>query len=333
MWSKMIGDVKRGAYKFLFALVTFNILIWLSVFLYGMFYYLYIPAVAHFRPVYFHFDSLCSNGTCNFPVANVTLVKRGQDQLLSRGQSYIIVLDLEMPESETNQNIGMFMVKLDMLARNGEMVKTSCRAGVLHFKSHLHRIIRTLFFAPLLLSGTVEEKQLVSVSLFEHYEEDPTRPAFTSRIEIQSHSIEIYAATLRIHAEFTGLRYFMYYWPIFSAVLGIGTNFFFLAMISLFSWFRFLLSKGNDSMLMLDVTETPAILEIRRIQAMERLQKERKLSGTSESGNINTSDMASEIETIGAHDTTETSLEEQIKCEIETGKTETDLIGIRKRKP
>ncbi|XP_067120509.1 seipin isoform X4 [Centruroides vittatus] len=285
MWSKMIGDVKRGAYKFLFALVTFNILIWLSVFLYGMFYYLYIPAVAHFRPVYFHFDSLCSNGTCNFPVANVTLVKRGQDQ------------------------------------------------GVLHFKSHLHRIIRTLFFAPLLLSGTVEEKQLVSVSLFEHYEEDPTRPAFTSRIEIQSHSIEIYAATLRIHAEFTGLRYFMYYWPIFSAVLGIGTNFFFLAMISLFSWFRFLLSKGNDSMLMLDVTETPAILEIRRIQAMERLQKERKLSGTSESGNINTSDMASEIETIGAHDTTETSLEEQIKCEIETGKTETDLIGIRKRKP
>lgn len=330
----MIGDVKRGAYKFLFALVTFNILVWLSVFLYGMFYYLYIPAVAHFRPVYFHFDSLCSNDTCNFPVANVSLVKRGQDQLLSRGQQYIIVLDLEMPESETNQNIGMFMVKLEMIARNGEIVKYSCRSGVLHFKSHLHRILRTLFFAPLLLSGTFEEKQLVSVSLFEHYEEDPTRPAFSSRIEIQSHSIEIYAATLRIHAEFTGLRYFMYYWPIFSAVLGIGTNFFFLAMISLFSWFRFLLAKGDDTILTLDVTETPTILEIRRIQAMERLQKERKYSEASDIGNIETSALSTEIENIGDHSKSEKTLEEQIECETDDShKIETDVASVRRRRP
>ena len=42
-----------------------------------------------------------------------------------------------------------------------------------------------------------------------------------------------------IHAKFVGLRYFMYYYPATSAIVGSVFNFHVLALVVLLSWLRF----------------------------------------------------------------------------------------------
>ena len=44
---------------------------------------------------------------------------------------------------------------------------------------------------------------------------------------------------LIIHAKFVGLKYFMYYYPASSAVVGILINYHVLALVVLLSWLRF----------------------------------------------------------------------------------------------
>jgi len=89
------------------------------------------------------------------------------------GQPYRIVLEMEMPESQANQNTGMFMVCADLKDADYESVGRSCRSAILHYKSFLHHAITTFVFAPFLLSGSAEEKQIVSVELFTRFQEDP----------------------------------------------------------------------------------------------------------------------------------------------------------------
>ncbi|GFR04355.1 seipin, partial [Trichonephila clavata] len=76
---------------------------------YALLYYLYIPAVAHVKPVHLKYDTSCTKGTtCSFPYDNLTLVEKGHYELLAGGQVYSIEIVLDMPESDRNLNQGMF---------------------------------------------------------------------------------------------------------------------------------------------------------------------------------------------------------------------------------
>lgn len=107
------------------------------------------------------------------------------------GQPYKIHLDLEMPESPTNKElgiilfllyifiskrkfyiVGMFMVCADFRGKYGKLITHSCRSAMLHYKSSLLHTIHTLLFSPFFLFGTAEEKQHVTVELFTEFQED-----------------------------------------------------------------------------------------------------------------------------------------------------------------
>lgn len=49
----------------------------------------------------------------------------------------------------------------------------------------------------------------VSIELFSSFEEDPMRPVTEAMIQIRNQHVEVYKVALRIHAHFTGLRYFV----------------------------------------------------------------------------------------------------------------------------
>lgn len=49
-------------------------------------------------------------------------------QVLTFGQAYQITLQLDMPDSETNQEIGMFMIRTTCFSRDGGQVATSARS-------------------------------------------------------------------------------------------------------------------------------------------------------------------------------------------------------------
>ncbi|KAM9450722.1 seipin isoform 2-T3 [Clarias gariepinus] len=219
------------------------LLLWVSIFLYGSFYYSYMPTVSFSTPVNYHYRSDCESASsvlCSFPVANVSLLKNGKEQVLMYGQPYRVSLELEMPESPVNEQLGMFLVKMSCYTKEGKTMSTVTRSAMLHYRSSLLQTLSTLVFSPVLLSGLSEQKQLIEVELFSDYKSDSYHPTIGAVIEIQSRHVQIYSAQLRIHAHFTGIRYLLYNFPLTSAVLGVASNFTFLSVIMLFSYLQFI---------------------------------------------------------------------------------------------
>lgn len=229
------------------ALIT-AVLVWLSILMYVAFYYVYVPSVKHERAVHLKFKPCgatygfpTERGMCSFPAAHVQLTAR--QQLLMMGQPYKVYLDLEMPESPANRELGMFMVCVDFKAKDGETLANSCRSAMLHYKSGLLDTLYKVVFIPFFILGSSEEKQLVHVELFSDYEESEYKPVTDIYVEVQSRHIEIYSAKLSVNAEFSGLRYVMFNWPILSAALGITANLFFIALSCLLSWYQVINSE------------------------------------------------------------------------------------------
>lgn len=219
------------------------LLLWVSIFLYGSFYYSYMPTVSFSTPVNYHYRSDCVSANsvlCSFPMANISLLKNGKEQVLMYGQPYRFSLELEMPESPVNEQLGMFMITMSCYTKDGKTVSTVSRSAMLHYRSSLLQILSTLVFSPMLLTGLSEQKQLIEVELFSDYKSDSYQPTIGAVIEIQSRRVQIYSAQLRIHAYFTGIRYLLYNFPLTSAVIGVASNFTFLSVIVLFSYLQFI---------------------------------------------------------------------------------------------
>ncbi|KZC07497.1 PREDICTED: seipin [Dufourea novaeangliae] len=224
------------------------LIVWLSVFLYTAFYYAYMPSMSYIRPVHLQFKS-CNEqkGICSFPSAYVQLTNK--QQLLMVGQPYKVNLHLEMPESPANKELGMFMVCAQLHSRDGFLVEHACRSAMMHYRSTLLHALTTFTFSPMMIFGTTEEKQNVVLELFGNFEEDQSHPVTVIYIEIQSRHIEFYSATVMINAHLSGLRYLMFHWPILSAIVGIGTNLFFIALVCTLSYLHFTTYEdtGDDS--------------------------------------------------------------------------------------
>ncbi|KAK2842020.1 hypothetical protein Q5P01_012220 [Channa striata] len=219
------------------------LLLWVSIFLYGSFYYSYMPTVSFSTPVHFYYTSDCfasDSALCSFPVANISFMKNDRDQVMAYGQPYRISLELEMPESPVNEHLGMFMVKMSCYTKGGKTVSSVGRSTMLHYRSSLLQTLSTLMFSPLLLTGMTEQKQLIEVELFSDYKTNAYEPTVGAVIEIHSKRVQIYSSQLRIHAYFTGIRYVLYNFPLISAVIGVATNFAFLSVVVLFSYLQFI---------------------------------------------------------------------------------------------
>ncbi|XP_051956099.1 seipin-like [Xyrauchen texanus] len=248
LWLQDVAAVTllRARRTLLRAAILFCVLVlllWISMFLYGSFYYSYMPTVSFSTPLHYCYRTDCDPSDsvlCSFPMANVSLLKNGKDQVMMSDQPYRISLELEMPESPVNEQLGMFMVKMSCYTRDGIVISSVTRSTMLHYRSTLLQTMSTLLFSPLLVTGVSEQKQLIEVELFPDFKSDLYRPAIGAVIEIQSRKVQIYTAQLRIHAYFTGIRYLLYNFPVMSAIVGVASNFTFLSVIVLFSYLQFI---------------------------------------------------------------------------------------------
>jgi len=191
------------------------------------------------------------------------------------GQPYKILLELEMPESPANQKLGMFMACARLKSKDGDSVEESCRSAMIQYKSSFLHLISTVVLYPLLFSGSYEEKQLLAIELFSNFQEDSYNPVTDAHVELQSYTIEVYRASLKIHAHFTGLRFLMFHWPLTSAVMGICTNLFFLSVVAFLSWFKFFKPRQMTVHVGYDATKSKT-LEERHAQAKERILSNRE---------------------------------------------------------
>ncbi|XP_042890706.1 seipin-like isoform X2 [Penaeus japonicus] len=235
----------------LYSMVVFGatmvVMFWASVFLYTSFYFTYMPQESITWPIHFQYNA-CEDrpGICTNPEAIISVTDPARGSLLARGQKYRVVVDLEMPESITNQRLGMFLISMDMRSHGGESLRQASRSTMLRYKSSLLQTISTMAFAPFFLYGVQEEKQMVTVELFTQYEEDPVTPLSEVYVRLATKHVELYGAQLRIHAVFSGLRYLMYHYPLMAAALGIGICMVFLSAVVILSWYQFSGSAGKQ---------------------------------------------------------------------------------------
>ncbi|XP_055368242.1 seipin-like isoform X2 [Betta splendens] len=234
------------------SLVT--LLLFLAAFLYGSFYYAYMPRAAFSTPLHYHYRTDCDSPAplCSYPVANISLL-RNRKHVLTFGQTYRISLHLEMPESPTNEDLGMFMIKATCFSQKDVQLASSVRSAqqplpasvsrfsMLRYRSDLLKTLTTVLFLPAFLAGTSEQKQQLEVELFSNYVDDPYSPSVTAVIEILSHKVQIYSSQLYVHAHFTGIRYLLFYFPVVSALVGVASNFIFLSVLFVVSYMRLLL--------------------------------------------------------------------------------------------
>ncbi|KAM9356686.1 uncharacterized protein ABDE67_004267 [Symphorus nematophorus] len=239
------------------SLIVFSVvflLLWIAGFLYGSFYYSYMPRAAFSTPVHYYYRTDCESPAsflCSYPVTNISLI-RNKKHVLTFGQAYRISLQLEMPDSPVNQELGMFMIKTACFSRDGGQVASSARSArqllaasssrfsMLRYRSDLLRYLGTLLFLPAYLSGAAEQKQVLEVELFSDYTDDPYSPSVTAVIEILSNKVQIYSSQLYVHAHFTGIRYILFNFPLLSALVGVSSNFIFLSLLFILSYMRLL---------------------------------------------------------------------------------------------
>ncbi|ROI37384.1 Seipin [Anabarilius grahami] len=244
--SVLLVRVRQKVLEIAILICVILLVFWVALFLYGSFYYSFMPTANFITPVLFFYRTDCPSphhSMCSFPVANVSLLKNGKNQVMTYGQPYRITLELEMPESLANQELGMFLVKIAPYSKAGQIVDVSARSAMLHYRSSLLQALGTVVFSPMLLTGASEQKQSVSVELYSEFKDDSYKPTVGAVIEIHSQRIQIYRAHLFIFAHFTGIRYLLYHFPLISALIGVMSNFTFLSLIIALSFLQFNLGR------------------------------------------------------------------------------------------
>ncbi|GAB0086172.1 Seipin [Sergentomyia squamirostris] len=232
-----VNNVRELILKILIVLFAIAVVAWTAIFMYITFYYTYMPAIAHMRPVHMQFKT-CDyvTGPCTYPSAHVSLTKK--QQLLMVGQPYKVLINIDMPETPQNQDVGMFMVCAEMRDQSTSLRGHSCRSAMLRYKSPLLKSLITWIMSPLLILGLREQKQIIPVELFSDYLDEKTYPVTDIYVEIQNKAVQFYEVNLQITAQLSGLRFFMFHWPILSAVIGVSTNLFVILLICLLSWYH-----------------------------------------------------------------------------------------------
>jgi len=240
--SKQAGVVvvktRQLVQSLLAAILTTSLVVSLAIFLYATFYHAYMPVEVHEENLELQFQPCDTKpALCSFPNAS-WILNRNKKQLMA-GQPYSVALLLEVPDSPTNQGLGMFQSCVTVGTIRGARER-SCRSSILEYRSEMLRFIETMVLSPLFLTGVTTQRQWVRVNYFTDFQDDPSSPTTDFFLEIQSKFIQVYSAKMEIHAQLSGLRHLMYHHPWVSSVTGILANILTLSIIILMSWSRFL---------------------------------------------------------------------------------------------
>ena len=214
---------------------------------YGAFYISFVPTPVYEGSVHFTFEPcIREKGKCGFLNGSVTISDNSQPPILLNDQDYALWIELEMPESRINRDLGMFLTCAQIIGKDKTtQLRKVCKSTIMKYKSDWVRSLELLFKWPAILADYSGEKQFVHVQLIDDYRDDPMSPAVTIDFQVKSRFAEIYAARYQVRAKFTGLRYILHWFPMTSAMLGITFNIMWL-MIILFLTFGFLAKSSTE---------------------------------------------------------------------------------------
>ncbi|RIB02812.1 putative adipose-regulatory protein [Gigaspora rosea] len=223
---------QRTAVKAVFVGLVVVALIATALVAYVCFYMVYVPKIAHVKPIYLQYH------TGEYPTSEVDFSEGGQYfQVLASGQAYDVSIDLHVPASERNIGLGNFMISLELwssVANN--TVIASSRPCILTYQSKMLRIFSTLWRLIPLLAGFTKEDQRLEVIMIENMIENPDAPITKAFIGVHNRELEVYSAQIRLDAHFKGLRFFMYYYSMPAAVFFMTLFLFWEIFFSVIAW-------------------------------------------------------------------------------------------------
>ncbi|KAG0315225.1 hypothetical protein BG000_005258, partial [Podila horticola] len=119
---------KRRVVQALVACTVFGLLVSLALFAYLVFYWVYIPQSGHVGQIHFQYGLPTHGGVTPGPYAYVEFPKSLLSPgFLRGGQGYDISVDLAVPSSAKNLDIGNFMVTVKLFSNHGDIIAKSSR--------------------------------------------------------------------------------------------------------------------------------------------------------------------------------------------------------------
>lgn len=208
--------------------------------LYALFYYLVIPSRFHEQAVFLDYGrhaSLSRSGLAELTLPRAVLnlhtpthqwqaselvdAPPQTPTVLVPGVKYDVIVELDMPESRVNMDVGMFMVATELRAQDHALLASSARAAIVRDSHTLVRWMRVAFWAVPYALGFSDPTQKVTVLAINGFTESKRFPTTEVVVRLNNPEVQVYAAKLTIIAQLTGFRYLMYHWSVPTAILVI----------------------------------------------------------------------------------------------------------------
>ncbi|PIN21906.1 hypothetical protein CDL12_05393 [Handroanthus impetiginosus] len=129
-----------------------------------------------------------------------------------------VTVSLMLPESDYNQNLGIFQVRVDFLAADGKTLASSRRPCMLQYRSQPIRLFLTFLKVAPILTGYASETQNLKINFKGFSEGDVQTACLRIVIEQRAEFLpgagipQIYAASLTLESELPLLKKAIWFW-------------------------------------------------------------------------------------------------------------------------
>ncbi|GAB2287552.1 hypothetical protein Dimus_021926 [Dionaea muscipula] len=160
----------------------------------------------------------CPTMACMNCVEKAVDGRAGAARVIPPNQKLKVTVELSLPESDYNRNLGMFQVRIDFLATNGKVLASSSHPCLLKFRSEPLRLMLTYFKIFPLIAGYASESQTLKLNFNGFTEGDvPTscvKVIIAPRAEFRTGAgiPELYNAVLQVLSELPFLKRILWHW-------------------------------------------------------------------------------------------------------------------------
>ncbi|XP_057797644.1 seipin-2 isoform X1 [Salvia miltiorrhiza] len=146
------------------------------------------------------------------------IMKSGRSRVVPRDHGVQVTVSLTLPESEYNQHLGIFQIRVDFLAADGQILATSRRPCMLQYRSQSIRLLLTFLKVAPILTGYTSETQYLKANFKDFTEGDP--PTACLRVVLEQRAEyspgagipEIYSASLTLESELPLPKRILWFW-------------------------------------------------------------------------------------------------------------------------
>lgn len=216
-----------------------------SILAYGAFYFTYVPDTSYTAPIYFDYASPApfTGQTSGDPAGPGAMMPRAHVDLpgrsghyLSYDHAYTVIVELQLPASTHNRDLGNFMVGVELRTEDDRILHKSARPGILRYESTMVRSAKSLLWAAPYVIGLADEEQTLRIPIMEGVHDSYDEPVHHAIVTLSSDRVWTYGASLHLIARLTGLRYLMYYWSIPTALVFISAFAFWCLLCTALAW-------------------------------------------------------------------------------------------------